>query len=188
MNSGQNNNTLIGGHIMPAPTLTTARLMLRNLTADDAQNLTYLLKPEIESVSGPYMPHHASQLSRHIDRIKGNTAWGILRDDGTWIGDIAVFSIAENKIGEIAWYIDPSHWKNGYAFEAATAVLTYVFRTLGFVRISAQISADNYASRRLAEKLGFQLHAVLPEANLGGKVVDIAYYSLAIKDFISETS
>ena len=165
--------------MMAAPTLKTDRLILRNIEKSDAQYLKYLLKPEIEAVSGPYMPHSEAQLAQHIDRIRGNMAWGVILDDGTWIGDIGVFSIAEYKVGEIAWYMDPLYWNRGYAFEAATAVLRYAFETLGFVRVSAQIAEDNHASRHLAEKLGFELHAILPQANLGGKVVDVAYYSLA---------
>lgn len=164
---------------MAAPVLKTKRLILRNIEKSDAQFMRYLLKPEIENASGPYMPHNEAQLPGHVDRIKGNTAWGITLGDGTLIGDIGVFSIAENRIGEIAWYIDPLYWHQGYAFEAGSAVLEYVFKTLGFVRVSAQIACDNRASRRLAEKLGFDFHAILPDANLGGKVVDIAYYSLA---------
>lgn len=164
---------------MAAPTLTTKRLTLRNIIDSDAQRMRYLLKPEIERAAGPYMPHSEDQLFRHLNRIKGDTAWGILLDDGTFIGNIGVFSIAENKIGEMAWYIDPSYWHQGYAFEAGTAVLQYVFDTLGFDRVSAQIARDNQASRCLAEKLGFVLHAILPEANLGGKIADVAYYTLA---------
>ncbi len=163
---------------MSAPTLTTKRLTLRNITDSDAQHMRYLLKPEIERVAGPYMPHNEDQLSRHVQRIKGDTAWGILLDDGTWIGDIGVFSIVDNKIGEMAWYLDPSYWHRGYACEAGAAVLDYVFDTLGLQRVSAQIAHDNQASRRLAEKLGFVLCAMLPEANFGGKIADIAYYTL----------
>ena len=105
----------------------------------------------------------------------------IILNDGIFIGDIAIFSVAENKIGELALYLDPLFWKQGYAFEAAVAVLKYVFDTLGFIRVCAQISSTNNASRSLAEKLGFELHAILPQANFGGKVDDIAYYSLANK-------
>ena len=128
------------------------------------------------------MPHNEKQLLQHIERIKGNTSWGITLQDGTFIGDIGVFSVIENKIGEIAWYIDPIYWNNGYAFEAGQAVLKYCFETLGFIRISAQISADNKSSRHLVEKLGFEFHVILPEANLGGKVADIAYYSISQRE------
>ncbi len=163
---------------MGAQTIKTERLLLRNLKRSDAKNLKYLLKPEIESVAGPYMPHNKKQLSGHIDRIRGNTAWGITMAGGTFIGDIGVFSVAENKIGEIAWYIDPVYWNQGYAYEAAYAVIKYCFDNLGFIRISAQISTNNQVSRHLAEKLGFELNSILPQANLGGKVADVAYYSI----------
>ena len=164
---------------MSARTIKTTRLVLRDIRKSDVKNLKYLLKPEIESFSGPYMPHNTKQLSQHIDRIKGNTTWGITLDDGSFIGDISVFSVIENKIGEIAWYVDPAYWNNGYAFEAGSAVLNYCFETLGFKRICAQISTDNPKSRHLAEKLGFEFHAILPQANLGGKITDIAYYSIS---------
>lgn len=128
------------------------------------------------------MPHNKKHLIKHIDRIRGNTSWGITLSNGTFIGDIGVFSVVDNKIGEIAWYIDPLYWNQGYAFEAGSAVLNHCFETLGFIRISAQISADIQKSRHLAEKLGFEFHAILPQANLGGKITDVAYYSLTAKN------
>lgn len=173
------NNSI--GDVMAAQTIKTERLTLRAIKKSDAKNIKYLLKPEIENFSGPYMPHNVKQLKQHVDRIRGNTTWGITLNNGSFIGDIGVFSVVENKIGEIAWYIDPAYWNQGYAFESANAVLQHCFESLGFIRISAQISADNYFSRNLAEKLGFELHAILPQANLGGKITDIAYYSLAVK-------
>ncbi len=167
---------------MSAQTIKTERLILRNIKKSDAKNIEYLLKPEIENTSGTYMPHNKKQLKQHIERIKGDTSWGITLNDGTFIGDIGIFSVIENQIGEIAWYVDPAYWNKGYAFEAGSAVLKYCFETLGFIRISAQISANNQKSRNLAEKLGFEFHAILPQANLGGKITDVAYYSLAAKN------
>lgn len=167
---------------MAAQFIETKRLILRNIKKSDAKNLIYLLKPEIERFSGPYMPHNKRQLLKHIDRIKGNTTWGITLHDGTFIGYIGVFSLVDNKIGEVAWYIDPKYWRKGYAFEAASTVLKYCFETIGFIRISAQIAFDNKSSRNLAEKLGFEFHAMLPQANLGGKIADIAYYSISVTD------
>lgn len=167
---------------MSAQTIKTERLILSNIKKSDAKNIVYLLKPEIEKFSGPYMPHNKKQLKQYIEKIKGDTSWGITLHDGTFIGNIGIYSIVENKIGEIAWYVDPTYWNNGYAFEASSAVLKYCFETLGFIRISAQICADNQRSRHLAEKLGFELHAILPQANLGGKITDIAYYSFTKKE------
>ena len=163
---------------MSAITIQTERLILRALNENDCSNIRYLLKPEIESFSGPYMPHNEEQLKQHIDRIKGNTSWGILLKDNTFIGDIGVYSKVDNKIGEMAWYLDPVFCNNGYATEACKAVINYIFNELLFVRLSAQIDINNISSRKLAERLNFELNAILPQANLGGKINDIAYYSL----------
>lgn len=108
-------------------TIKTERLTLRNIKKSDAKNLKYLLKPEIENISGPYMPHNQKQLLQHVDRIRGNTSWAITIADGKFIGYIGVYSVAENKIGEIAWYIDPLYWHQGYAFESCKGSCKLLF-------------------------------------------------------------
>lgn len=162
---------------MSAPTIKTERLILRSIEESDALQLKYLLCPEIEKTSGPYMPHSEDQLLAHVERIKGDTSWGITLYDGTFIGDIGVFSKKENK-GEMAWYVDPKYWHNGYAYEAGIAVIKYCFDELCMEMITAEIEASNTASRMLAQKLGFQLDNILNEADFYGKTTDVAYYSI----------
>lgn len=48
---------------MAAQIIKTKRLVLRAIKKSDTKNIEYLLKPEIESFSGPYMPHNKKQLS-----------------------------------------------------------------------------------------------------------------------------
>ena len=50
----------------------------------------------------------------------------------------------------------PEFWRNGYAFEAASAVMSYGKNALGLERIVAILSQDNLRSSRLLEKLGFR--------------------------------
>lgn len=62
----------------------------------------------------------------------------------------------------------PKHWRQGYAFEAAGAVLAQGRELFGLKRIVAITSLDNEASIRLLEKLGFRFERVMrltPEAN-----------------------
>jgi RimJ/RimL family protein N-acetyltransferase len=47
------------------------------------------------------------------------------------------------------------YWSHGYAFEASRAVLDTAARNLGMTRILAMADADNAASVRLLDKLGF---------------------------------
>lgn len=69
------------------------------------------------------------------------------------------------------------HWGNGYATEAVTAIMDYCFHNLELKRLCAEIDNKNERSKKLIEKLGFELIAVLPEADFGGTVADVAYYT-----------
>jgi RimJ/RimL family protein N-acetyltransferase len=55
---------------------------------------------------------------------------------------------------EIGYWIARAHWGQGYATEAATAVLR-IARTLGHKRLTAGHFADNPASGKVLRKLGF---------------------------------
>ncbi len=50
----------------------------------------------------------------------------------------------------------PSHWRSGYAFEAAAAVMDHGRKDFGLARIVAILAQDNERSRRLLVKLGFR--------------------------------
>jgi len=58
---------------------------------------------------------------------------------------------------EIGWRLRPEAWGRGIATEAASALLTHAFGTLGLERVSAVIHADNIASQRVATKIGMRL-------------------------------
>lgn len=161
---------------MAAPTITTPRLTLRALTEDDHTNISYLLKPEIERFSTSYMPHNAKDLKTYITKINNNTTWGILKD-AVLIGDISVSPDIEDEVGDIAWYIDPVYWKNGYGFEASQAVIDHLFNKVGYTRLNAQISTKNTASINLALKLGFKQTLIIPDSDFCDD--GIGYYSLA---------
>ena len=46
------------------------------------------------------------------------------------------------------------HWNKGYATEAAFCLLDYGFETLGLKKIVSSAHVENYASRRVMEKIG----------------------------------
>src|SRR3972149_6461108 len=57
---------------------------------------------------------------------------------------------------EIGWRLHHDYWGKGYAFEAATKVLTYAFETLKLQEVVAFTTVTNIRSRKLMEKLGMQ--------------------------------
>jgi RimJ/RimL family protein N-acetyltransferase len=58
---------------------------------------------------------------------------------------------------DIGWHLLREHWGQGFATEAAQASRDYAFAQLGVERLVAQIHPENYASRRVAEKIGMTL-------------------------------
>ena len=55
---------------------------------------------------------------------------------------------------EIGWRLASSHWNQGYATEAARAVLHYAFTELNLNEIVSFTVVNNKASRRIMEKIG----------------------------------
>ncbi|HEU0021253.1 MAG TPA: GNAT family protein [Dehalococcoidia bacterium] len=64
---------------------------------------------------------------------------------------------------DIGYEIAPEHWGQGYASEAALAIVELGFRELGLHRISSWCIADNAASARVLEKVGLKLEGRLRE-------------------------
>jgi RimJ/RimL family protein N-acetyltransferase len=56
---------------------------------------------------------------------------------------------------EIGWHFHPDFWGNGYATEAASAVLAHGFRE-GLDRVIAVISAKNAASQSVCKRIGMK--------------------------------
>ena len=59
----------------------------------------------------------------------------------------------------IGWTLGKTYEGNGYATEAARALLDYLFGILGFHRVYALTSPKNRKSRRLMERLGMRREA-----------------------------
>ena len=55
---------------------------------------------------------------------------------------------------EVGWHLHPDHWGQGYATEAATALVEHGFTTLGLDAIHAVAWAGNAPSFAVMERLG----------------------------------
>jgi RimJ/RimL family protein N-acetyltransferase len=86
-----------------------------------------------------------------------------LRETATVIGEV-LLKWASERQGEIGFAFARDHQGQGYAAEAATAVLRLGFDDLGFHRITAVVIEGNTASARLLGRLGFRQEARLVDA------------------------
>ena len=77
------------------------------------------------------------------------------RDDDSLIGNCGIRRKPDNEWeADIGYELSPQHWGQGYATEAARAVVEFGFADLGLQRISSWCIADNIASVRALERLG----------------------------------
>ncbi|MEN1936258.1 GNAT family N-acetyltransferase [Paenibacillus sp. 102] len=66
---------------------------------------------------------------------------------------------------DIGFAFLPQYWGKGYAYEAASAVMTYGKGTLGLNRIVAITTQDNHASAKLLKKIGLQFERLIQFPN-----------------------
>lgn len=83
-----------------------------------------------------------------------------LRQTGELIGNVGVRKeSASRSVADMGYEITPGHWGQGYATEAAAAMLRFGFEQLELHRIWAQCIADNVSSWRVMEKIGMKREA-----------------------------
>ncbi|MFQ4148353.1 GNAT family protein [Arthrobacter sp. LAPM80] len=68
---------------------------------------------------------------------------------------------APERVGEIGWTLAPGAQGQGFATEAARAVMDMAIDTLGFHRVEARMDARNSASAAICERLGMHREGVL---------------------------
>lgn len=85
--------------------------------------------------------------------------WSIyLKDTNIVIGQITC-QPKDNEpenIRDVGWFIDPNYQGQGYATEAAIAVLDFMFNEVEITDIRTSAAEINHGSWKLMEKLGFE--------------------------------
>jgi RimJ/RimL family protein N-acetyltransferase len=144
--------------------LTTARLVLREVEDTDWQAiLAYQSDPRYRHYDA--LPHHlrhdVQRLVRefvHWQHAKPRHKFQLaitLRTHQDLIGTCGIRqATAHTQEAELGYELHPDHWGQGYATEAARAILTFGFGTLHLQRIWAQCVAENEASVRVLERIG----------------------------------
>ncbi len=83
--------------------------------------------------------------------------------DGTFVGCTGIFCVpARPDPPALGYALRPAYWGRGFATELATALVALATEELGLRALVATIVATNDASRRVVEKIGFQLAGIDP--------------------------
>jgi ribosomal-protein-alanine N-acetyltransferase len=146
------------------PTLTTARLVLRELSPGDAeaiavgagdrrvaQHLIQVPSPYPIALARSWVLHRIAwwELGRGVTfAITLPTAPGVL------LGTISLRRYVRDRRAELGYWLAAPAWGHGFATEAARAAVDFGFGELGLSRIYAQVIASNRASIGVLDKLG----------------------------------
>jgi RimJ/RimL family protein N-acetyltransferase len=143
----------------------TARLRLRPYVETDLSDALAVLGDSgtMSFYPQPYSEEQvAAILRKNIDSYNLHR-YGLFavieKDSGRFVGDcgITLPNIDGKDEYEVGYRIGKAWWGRGYAPEAAAAIVTYGFGTLGLARLCSHMPADHLQSRRVAEKLGMVL-------------------------------
>lgn len=180
----------------PFPTLATERLILRQLTINDADEVYNLRSnPAVSEfiARDPYTSKEESIgfINKINKNIENNEAgyWVIaLKTDNRLIGTCCIWQISEeNSRAEIGYELMPSFQGKGIMFEAIGALLKYAFGTMQLHSLEAVVYPKNIRSIQLLEKFGFVREAYFKEnVYFNNKFIDTAIYSLLSKNFKSK--
>ncbi len=86
------------------------------------------------------------------DQGRAGFGAGLFLRDGTLIGLVGISPEPHSAM----YALGTDHWGRGYATEAMRALIGWAFQTYGMDEITADHFADNPASGRVLEKLGFE--------------------------------
>lgn len=163
--------------------LQTERLILREMTAEDTDDLLVIFSdPKVmESFGGK--PFDRGQMERWVHRnLEHQLTYGyglfsvIHRQDDILVGDCGLehMEVEARPEVELGYDFRSDYWGRGLATEAAGAVRDFALHQLQLRRIISLIRPENARSRRVAEKIGMSREK---EISRGGHVYWI--YSLS---------
>lgn len=154
---------------LPHPILATARLRLRQFRAEDADAM-HACFGNPEAMRFWNQPVYTKRIETEravrnfIDCTPSYYRFWAVADAGTdrCLGLVNYHDghIRSRRVA-IGYIIDPARQRQGFATEAVSAMLDFIFGELGLHRVQAFIDPGNAASRALVEKLGFRCEGLL---------------------------
>lgn len=146
--------------------LETARLVLREFTSADVDNLVCLdSDPEVMRylTKGRPTPRDVIEnetlpwILRTYERYDGHGSWAVVeKSSGQFVGWVALAPPLDDGTdqAELGYRLGRQAWGNGYATEGARALIRRAFTEFEVRRVWARTMAVNLASRRVMTKAG----------------------------------
>jgi RimJ/RimL family protein N-acetyltransferase len=167
-----------------AHSLETPRLILREFSESDIPELVPLIGArEVAAttlrIPHPYEEKHAREFFATTPKENELRLAIRLRSTGRLCGGIGLHPDPELQRAELGYWIGVPFWGNGYATEAARAVIGYGFEKLKLDRIFASHFKGNEKSGRVLQKIGMHYEGSVRHGVMkAGKLLDLETYAI----------
>ena len=173
--------------------LQTRRLLLRAYTSADIPALVPLIGAREVAATTLRIPHpYTEAIAREFialaekDEASGSCVRCgiILRESGALCGGVGLQIESDHRRAELGYWIGVPYWGNGYATEAAMAMVQYGFEARALQRIFASHFSRNGASGRVLRKIGMRHEGCLRGHILKwGAFLDLDMYGMMAEDW-----
>jgi ribosomal-protein-alanine N-acetyltransferase len=175
------------------PTLRTPRLLLGPFEPEDATELQRLagareIADTTLSIPHPYDMDHALAWigNQRKESVRGRATNFAVRllPGSSLIGSAGLRDIdPEHMQAELGFWIGREWWGQGYATEAAAAVISFGFEVVGLNRIFAHHMARNPAAGEVLRHVGLQREGMLRQrVRKWGVYEDVVLYAILRED------
>jgi [ribosomal protein S5]-alanine N-acetyltransferase len=167
----------------------TKRLILREFKNEDFYCVhKYASDPDVITYL-PWGPNSEVDTKIYLDKVisyqlkNPRNDYDIaveLKESSLIIGACGIhISNSATREGWIGYCFNKEYWRNGYAIEAAKAIVEFGFKNLNLHRIYATCDPNNIGSYKVLEKIGMKREGHLREHKLQrGKWRDSFLYSI----------
>ncbi|CAN5355443.1 GNAT family protein [soil metagenome] len=155
---------------IPKINITSFQLLIRTYKLSDAPSLFQVVAAN-KDILADYFPLSVEQntsvmntrkyiLQRNKDRNEGKSLFAgiFLKDQNILIGQICIKDINWRVPKcDMGYFLDKKYFQKGLGSEALLLFSDYCFQKLEFAKITLRIEPKNIASKKLAQKCGFEL-------------------------------
>ncbi|MBQ9930584.1 MAG: GNAT family N-acetyltransferase [Oscillospiraceae bacterium] len=169
-------------------TIETTRLILRRAAREDAEAMFRNWASDQEVTKYLTWPTHENVETTQA-LLEGWAAeytrddyyhWMIvLKEIGEPIGSLLVTTVGRAKSAHIGYCIGSPWWHKGIMSEALRAVMSYLFREVGYHRIESMHDPNNPHSGAVMRKCGMKYEGTARAADRNNQgICDAAYYAI----------
>lgn len=176
--------------------LEDSRVALNPLTVDHVADYIWCVNDQrARRLARNVFPSSEEEFKQHIEESRHGPDRKKIEFEICHVADEQIIGLAmlqdlrwQDRIAALGLVIgNPAYWKKGYGTEAARLLVQYAFEEINLHKLTCSILRPNHASRRVAEKLGFELEAThAREAFVDGRYHDWLYYSLFREAYFRE--